>query len=334
MTIDVLIPAYNAQSTIARAISSALAQPEVASVIVVDDCSADQTAETATAAAAGDPRLRVIRFERNRGPAAARNHALSLGEAPLVALLDADDWMLPGRFARLMALPDTWDLVADNILFRPAALEWSPLPTALLDSLPAASRPLGLTEFVDRNISRPGKSRSELGFLKPVMRREMLAAMALRYAENVRLGEDFVLYAKAMAKGARFQLSLQCGYVAIEHPTSLSGRHSIDDLEAFLAASQTVAREHELATGEQRVFRRHCASIERKIRHRRFLEDKRIRGLLPTIAPLIAAPAALWGIAVDVARDKRQSRAPTPQAAERLLFDQAGFGFVNAADLA
>jgi len=329
MRVDVLIPAYNAAGSIGRAVASALAEPEVASVIVVDDCSSDETAPAATAAGAGDARLQIVRFAQNRGPAAARNHALSLGSAPLVTMLDADDWLLPGRFRRLLDGPDEWDFIADNILFRQAVDEFSPLPIALLGGLPARRRRLGLAEFVDRNISRPGKRRSELGFLKPVMRRSVLEQSGLSYAGDVRLGEDFVLYCRAMALGARFMLSLPCGYIAIEHAGSLSGRHSVADLEAFLAATRTIADSGRIFPEERRMLARHHASIERKIRHRKFLETKRERGIGPACLAQAGNPLGLVQVAVDVYRDKRGSASTGQPAKDRMLLDPDDFADCN-----
>jgi glycosyltransferase involved in cell wall biosynthesis len=90
-TFSVVVPAFNAQATLARAVRSALAQePAPAEVIVVDDGSRDRTAQVA----AGLDGVRVIAQE-NKGPSAARNHGLAEVRSPWVAFLDADDWWLP-----------------------------------------------------------------------------------------------------------------------------------------------------------------------------------------------------------------------------------------------
>lgn len=90
----IIIAAKNAADTIAKAIASALAEPEAAEVIVIDDGSTDDTPRTARAADDGTGRLNVVRFEENRGPAAARNHAIAISRSPSLA-----SWMRTTSFS-------------------------------------------------------------------------------------------------------------------------------------------------------------------------------------------------------------------------------------------
>ncbi len=102
--VSVIIPAYNAAQTIGRALASIACQTlPAAEVIVVDDGSADGTAEAAEAMQArmGETRLRVIRQE-NKGAGAARNRAIAEATQPYLAFLDADDEWLPKKLARSM----------------------------------------------------------------------------------------------------------------------------------------------------------------------------------------------------------------------------------------
>lgn len=323
--IDVIIPAFNAGATIGHSVATSLAQQEVASVIVVDDCSTDHTGEAALAAAAGDSRLRLERFSQNRGPAAARNHALGLAKAPYVAMVDSDDWVLPGRFKTLLAKAADWDFAGDNILFVPETIMAAPLPEAVLAAIPDKWRLLGLSEFVERNISKKGRKRSELGFLKPVFRRELLALHDLGYAENVRLGEDFVLYSKAMARGARFMLSQRCGYVAIERPASLSGLHRKSDLDALRTASIQLAIEIGLSPAERHLLADHAASISHKIAHREFLERKSAVGLVRAILEMAVLPRVLLRALTDILADKQAARGPESEPTWRLLLNSDDF---------
>jgi glycosyltransferase involved in cell wall biosynthesis len=100
--ISVVIPAYNRERTILRAISGVLAQsyPEI-EVVVVDDASADGTA--ARVEALNHPKVRLVRHASNRGAAAARNTGVREAKGRLVAFQDSDDDWLVEKLARQAA---------------------------------------------------------------------------------------------------------------------------------------------------------------------------------------------------------------------------------------
>jgi glycosyltransferase involved in cell wall biosynthesis len=100
--VTVVIPARDAQDTIRATISSILGQDAGAPVVVVvDDASADRTAE---AAADVDPaRVRVLRG-RGAGPGAARNLGVVAASTPYLAFCDADDTWPASRLRADLAL--------------------------------------------------------------------------------------------------------------------------------------------------------------------------------------------------------------------------------------
>jgi glycosyltransferase involved in cell wall biosynthesis len=91
----ITMPAYNAETTIAEAVRSALAQtvPDF-ELVVVDDGSTVPVADVL--ADVRDERLRIVRHDRNRGLSAARKTALAAVRTPLISQLDADDLWEPG----------------------------------------------------------------------------------------------------------------------------------------------------------------------------------------------------------------------------------------------
>lgn len=95
--IDIVMPVYNCERYLAQSIDSVLAQHfKNWRLIVVDDCSTDQTEEIVQCYAARDPRIILTKGE-HKGVAAAINTGLALVEAPFVARLDGDDIALPER---------------------------------------------------------------------------------------------------------------------------------------------------------------------------------------------------------------------------------------------
>jgi len=318
----VIIAARNAQATISRAVASALREMRVGEVVVVDDGSTDATAEASLAADDGSGRLRIIRLDRNRGPAHARNRAIADSRAPLIAILDADDFFLRGRFDAMLDGQD-WDFVADNIVFIDERNAFHGAPE--VPRFEAAPRFLDIEAFIDGNISRRGASRGEIGFLKPVMRRAFLDLHGLRYREDLRLGEDYDLYARALLKGARYKIVHGCGYGAVVRADSLSGRHRTNDLKSLYEADRAMLESALMPDATRAALMRHERHIRGRYELRHFLDRKADSGLLRAGLGALARPSALPAIIGGVAADKleafraRRGGEPAPMPHRYLL---------------
>jgi len=93
------MPAYNAASTVDRALSSVQRQSERSwECVVVDDGSLDRTADIVAAYAREDPRVRLVQSEHG-GIVAALQAGLLQCRAPLIARFDADDLMSRSRLS-------------------------------------------------------------------------------------------------------------------------------------------------------------------------------------------------------------------------------------------
>jgi glycosyltransferase involved in cell wall biosynthesis len=99
LPMSVIIPCYNAASTLARALDSCLSQPEAAQILVVDDGSSDGSRGLATRYARKDARIELLKMPQNGGPALARNWGAMHARFPILAFLDADDEYYPGALA-------------------------------------------------------------------------------------------------------------------------------------------------------------------------------------------------------------------------------------------
>ncbi|MCX5480537.1 glycosyltransferase [Kaistia geumhonensis] len=101
-----MVPVFNGAGFVAEAIGSILAQPgsHDPEIIVVDDCSTDET--VAVVGRFGD-RVRLVRRDRNAGVAVARNDGLATARGDLIGFLDADDlWTVRHLEALLGRLDD------------------------------------------------------------------------------------------------------------------------------------------------------------------------------------------------------------------------------------
>jgi succinoglycan biosynthesis protein ExoU len=308
-SVDVVIAAWNSERTIGRAVRSALLQRQVAQVIVVDDASTDATEAAARAADDGSGRFTVVRLPENSGPARARNVALEHSRSPCFCILDADDYLLPDRMDRLFAAAGhPWDLLADNIVIVPQALDHMEIRLGRADTHQPPTE-LELAPFIWGNISRPGRPRAEMGFLKPIVRRAFLDRHGIRYDESLRLAEDYALCVRALVAGARYLLVGACGYVAIARDDSISARHSGNDLQSIAAFDEGCLADHPgLHSAARAALKAHYRTTLRKYHHRVVLACRRERGVLPALATLGRFPASVPHIVAETVRARLDAR--------------------------
>jgi hypothetical protein len=107
MTVSAIVPARNEESTIAAAVESLAAQPEITEIVVVNDQSTDATASRLATLSARLPKLRVLQTGEIPPGWVGKNYAVSLGAAQATGewllFTDADGVHLPGSTARALA---------------------------------------------------------------------------------------------------------------------------------------------------------------------------------------------------------------------------------------
>jgi glycosyltransferase involved in cell wall biosynthesis len=187
LPLAVVIPAYNRSELLDHALRSVTDQSRQPSeIIVVDDCSEDDTGAVARARGA-----RVIRHETNRGPSAARNTGMRATEQPWVAFLDCDDDWLPHHLQTL------WDARAGHVLVGGSGIAWNPdldVPTRVYG--PLTRRPRVLEN--PRPLLFPENFIVESGVL---VRRDVALAVG-GYDERRRHSEDLELWVKLLSLGS------------------------------------------------------------------------------------------------------------------------------------
>jgi GT2 family glycosyltransferase len=184
--VSVVVPAYNRERLLPRAIRSVAAQrpSPPAEIIVVDDGSTDGTAAVAERLG-----VRVVTQASNQGAAAARNAGMRAATQPWIALLDSDDEWLPHLLATLWQLRDGHVLVSASSL-------------ACGDD-PADDRVGGVPS------RRPVLVRSPAPLVFPhnfiassgvLVRRDAIQAVG-GYRTDLRYAEDFALWLGVLERG-------------------------------------------------------------------------------------------------------------------------------------
>ncbi len=100
--VSVIIPVYNAEKFVVKAVESAVNLREVAEIIVVEDSSLDNSLPICQLLEKKYKKVKLIQHpdKANHGEAASRNIGILMAKMDYVAFLDADDWYLANRFLK------------------------------------------------------------------------------------------------------------------------------------------------------------------------------------------------------------------------------------------
>ena len=212
--VSVIVPAYNAGAGVSRLLA-ALAEQTLRSpyeVIIIDDASADLTAERVASAA----HVRCLRLERRSGSYAARNAGLEVASAPILAFTDADCVPSPTWLERgLEALGPGIDMVAGHVM---AELPPRPTAAALVDAI----------RFLDQ------QTYAQLGYgatANLFVRRSVFERVG-RFNPRLRSGGDRELGLRATDAGATIRYA----------PNALVMHQSRSTLRALAAKSMRIGR--------------------------------------------------------------------------------------------
>ena len=183
------MPAFDAEATICASVESALAQTVAdLELVVVDDGS--RVPVTEVLGDIRDPRLRILRHDRNRGTSAARNTALAAAQAPLVSQLDADDLWEPDYLESILPCFD--DPAVGLAYANAATIGSDTYPTLIRDASPHP-----IDRFPALAADNP------IPALTATMRADAVRAVG-GYARWLWGVEDYHLYLKLSKAGWRF----------------------------------------------------------------------------------------------------------------------------------
>lgn len=261
--VSVIIPAYNAEATIAGAISSVFdGTQQNLEVVVCDDSSSDRTLEVVRAM--NDPRIKLLCNDRNLGPGLSRDKAIDASAGEWLTFLDADDEWTPHRLENLLNASDGDHglIVFDDIVL-------------------CHDTPNGMAPWRRVHGGRAFGSRSGDPVEVPPVRwasarhfvmQPLISSCAVRefgvYHSGRRFHEDTEFFLRLISKGMRLRYFPTAGYRYRIAPSSLS------------AVSESGARTREALEDMISLFpndEEMRAALDRKIRYRTFTSA--LRGL-------------------------------------------------------
>lgn len=241
--VSVIIPAYNAETTICRCMQSALAlDPQLVEVIVVDDGSTDSTGELVDNLAEGRRNCLVVHQE-NAGRSRARNLGLSVARSPWITFLDADDIFITLPDPSLFLKQDYQSIWCgyltngDNPVL--PRLDAGPLPVV-------ESTSLLLSTVIDVNSPQGSNENGFDGTLERTVwatfySKERLIALGQAFDPSLAYAEDLELNIRFLCSTSRY---LALPLVTYDYREEDSGtmksfdRSNLDDLMHFCSVIQ------------------------------------------------------------------------------------------------
>jgi glycosyltransferase involved in cell wall biosynthesis len=309
--VSILMANYNAARFLRGAVQSVMRQTlQSWELIFVDDSSSDDSVSVVNQVANGDPRVRIVKQPTNRGPGAARNCGLELARGEWIAVLDSDDLMTPQRLETLLegAAQDAAPVVADNLmLFSDSS---SKTERFLRNYLGRAPHWIGLAEFIES--TRLYSFTPDLGYLKPVIRTEIVKRHGIRYDERLRIGEDYHFLGRILAAGYRLRLYPSAMYLYRKHAGSVSYRMSAADVRGLIPADDFYLNQTNLTRRERSALKQ-----RRKMLNSLLIYDGVISGLkaghITRAAAVALAHPFIWPLlTVPIAARVRRAVAPLP----------------------
>ncbi len=126
--VSIIMPLYNCEKYIAETINSVLLQTYTNwELLIVDDCSTDNSVEIVKEFAQKDARIKLYEFEQNVGVATARNKAIELSKGRYIAFLDSDDIWLPEKLVKQIAFMEETNTALSYTAYTPNGLTYNDL---------------------------------------------------------------------------------------------------------------------------------------------------------------------------------------------------------------
>lgn len=218
--ISVITPVYNAEEYVRKAVESALTQPEVAEVILIEDASPDRSLAICHELAQEYPQVKLLQHpdQKNHGAGASRNLGIEHASSEYIAFLDADDYYLSHRFEidrKILETDPTIDGVYSALGFHYYSQERK--EALKTPSLTTVSAPVPPEELI---YVLMGISKQATGYFSGdalTVRRSVFARTGL-FDTQLKLSQDTHMWLK-MALTCRLAPGI------LDHPVGMRGVH-------------------------------------------------------------------------------------------------------------
>ena len=187
MTVSIIMPVFNGEKTIARAIESVQLQTyRDWELIVVDDGSIDKSLEIANKFKISDHRIKTIKLNQNFGQSHARNIGIESAVGEWITVLDADDIYKSNRLDVLISFLE-WnqlDMAADNISFYDVGIDKEVAKGI-------KNKNLNIQWTLKKQLANDLLHKDfKWGLLQPIVKKSFLIESGVLYKDQFNMAED------------------------------------------------------------------------------------------------------------------------------------------------
>lgn len=180
--VSIITPSYNTEEFVSETIESVLAQDyENWEMIIVDDCSTDNSQVIISSYSNRDSRIKLFINEQNLGPAISRNRAIEISQGRFIAFLDSDDLWLTNKLSKQLKF-----MIDNDYPFSYSFYEQIDESGNLIKKIDKISKRTSYRSLLSENI---------VGCLTAVYDVEFFGKV---YMENILKRQDFSLWLKLL----------------------------------------------------------------------------------------------------------------------------------------
>ncbi|REE90520.1 glycosyltransferase involved in cell wall biosynthesis [Paenibacillus taihuensis] len=226
--VSIIIPVYNAQKKISKAINSILNQTmdtQNIEAIFVDDCSKDKSAEIIRNYCECYPNFKLIQLDQNSGsPSRPRNIGVRAASADYIIFLDSDDRLLENSCHLLYSEASryNYDIVRGYLKIVKSHNE-----SRYSNRLAKKDYAVSIQELVKNLISKQSTT------IDGIFNKKYLIENDITFSESIRMGEDTLFFGKCYANTDRIKYIDECvyEYVKRDEVTNVSSTQSYGSRE-------------------------------------------------------------------------------------------------------
>jgi len=231
--VSVVMAVFNAERFLEQAVRSILEQTYTDfEFIIIDDGSKDGSWDIMAGFGRADPRIRLIRLEKNQGVSTACNAGLEIATGRYIARMDSDDISLPNRLSRQVEFMETHPEIG--------------VLGAGMRYMDESGKLLGVPPHFEGDLSIRWNLLFESPFFNPtvMLRRSILDQNALRYDLSCVHGEeDYELWSRLLLLTKAENLPDVLVYYRL-HTQSLSHRSAASQQESVVNISSRAVQAH------------------------------------------------------------------------------------------